>query len=62
MKTLPSSAYSVRPPMRHATVVSSLFFEVIGFVPVFMSMKHPVPYVFFTMPGCVHTWPKRAAC
>ncbi len=43
MKMLPSSAYSVRFPMRHATVVRRLFFEAIGFVPVFMSMKHPVP-------------------
>ena len=43
MKMLPSSAYSVRLPMRHATVVRRLFFEAIGFVPVFMSMKQPVP-------------------
>ena len=62
MKMLPSSAYSVRLPMRHATVVSRLFFDAMGFVPVFMSMKQPVPYVFFAMPGLVHTWPKSAAC
>ena len=43
MKMLPSSAYSVRLPMRHATVVRRLFFDAIGFVPVFMSMKQPVP-------------------
>ena len=43
MKMLPSSAYSVRLPMRHATVVSRLFFEVTGLVPVFISMKQPVP-------------------
>src|SRR5207253_1316999 len=53
MKMLPSSAYSVRFPIRHATVVSRLFLDAIGFVPVFMSMKQPVPYVFFTMPGWV---------
>jgi len=29
--------------MRHATVVSKLFFDAIGFVPVFISMNHPVP-------------------
>ncbi len=62
MKMLPSSAYSVRSPMRHATVVSKLFFDAIGFVPVFMSMKHPVPYVFLAMPGLVHACPKSAAC
>jgi hypothetical protein len=43
MKTLPSSAYSVRPPMRHATVVRRLFFDAMGLVPVFISMKQPVP-------------------
>src|SRR2546427_9705599 len=57
-----SSAYSVRFPIRHATVVSRLFLDAIGFVPVFMSMKQPVPYVFFTMPGWVHAWPNSAAC
>ena len=48
--------------MRHATVVSKLCFDAIRFVPVFMSMKHPVPYVFFTIPGLRHACPKRAAC
>ncbi len=43
MKMLPSSAYSVLSPMRHATVVSRLFLDAIGFVPVFISMKQPVP-------------------
>src|SRR6266566_151449 len=62
MKMLPSSAYSVRLPMRHATVVSRLCLDAIGLVPVFMSMKQPVPYVFFTMPGWVHAWPNSAAC
>src|SRR5256885_3921782 len=62
MKMLPSSAYSLRWPMRHATVVSRLCLDVIGFVPVFISMKQPVPYVFFTMPGWVHAWPNSAAC
>src|SRR5256886_517769 len=62
MRMLPSGAYSVRFPIRHATVVSRLFLDAIGFVPVFMSMKQPVPYVFFTMPGWVHAWPNSAAC
>src|SRR6266480_3862857 len=62
MKMLPSSAYSVRFPMRHATVVRRLFLDAIGLVPVFMSMKHPVPYVFLTMPGWAHAWPNSAAC
>ena len=62
MNTLPSSAYSVRPSIRHATVVSSLFLEAMGFVPVFISMKQPVPYVFFTIPGFVHTCPNSADC
>ena len=31
MKMLPSSANSVRPPMRQATVLSKLFFDTIGF-------------------------------
>src|ERR1051325_1810294 len=62
MKIEPSSAYSVRSPTRQATVVSRLFFDGTGFVPVFISMKQPVPNVFFTMPGCVHAWPNRAAC
>src|SRR5207249_6425400 len=34
MKMLPSSAYSVRLPMRHATVVRRLCFDTIGLVPV----------------------------
>ena len=51
MKMLPSSAYSVRLPMRQATVVRSLFLDAMRRVPVFMSMKQPVPYVFFAMPG-----------
>src|SRR3989441_12748317 len=62
MKMLASSAYSVRLPMRHVPVVRRLFLEAIGLVPVFMSMKQPVPYVFFTIPGWVHAWPNSAAC
>jgi len=62
MKMLPSSAYSVRSPMRQATVVSRLCFDVMRLVPVFISMKHPVPYVFFTIPGLRHACPNSAAC
>ena len=43
MKTLPSSAYSVTPPRFQATVVSSLCRESGACVPVFCSMKQPVP-------------------
>eukprot|EP00001_Collodictyon_triciliatum_P060462 10758_1 len=27
-----------------------------------LSMKHPVPYVFFASPGSVQNWPSKAAC
>ena len=43
-------------------VVSRLFAEAIGFSPLFISRKHPVPYVFFTDPGSTHICPNRAAC
>src|SRR2546421_7103664 len=62
MKMLPSSAYSVRFPIRQETVVRRLFLDAIGLVPVFISMKQPVPYVFFTIPGSVHACPNSAAC
>jgi hypothetical protein len=62
MKTLPSSAYSVRLPRRHATVASSLWRETGALVPVFWSMKQPVPYVFLVRPASVHSCPKSAAC
>src|ERR1051326_8555037 len=39
IKMLPSRAYSVRPPIRQAMVVRRLFFEMIGFTPVFMLMN-----------------------
>ena len=42
-KTLPPIAYSVRPSSCHATVVSSLCCEILGSVPMFISMKQPVP-------------------
>jgi len=42
-KTLPSRAYSVRPAIRHAMVERSRWREMTGRLPVFMSMKHPVP-------------------
>src|SRR2546423_10485559 len=59
---LPASAFSVLLAYRHETVVRSLFLEGIGFVPVFMSMKQPVPYGIFTIPGSVHACPNSAAC
>ena len=43
MKTLPSSAYIVLPPICQATVVSRRFCETTGRSPVFCSMKQPVP-------------------
>ena len=36
--------------------------EKTGLFPVFMSMKQPVPYVFFTMPAFTHICPNNAAC
>ena len=55
MNTLPSSAYSTgSPPSFHATVVRSWFFDSIRSTPVCINMKHPVPYVFFTIPGATH--------
>ena len=33
-----------------------------GVSPVFISIKQPVPYVFFTSPRAKHVWPNRAAC
>jgi hypothetical protein len=63
MKTLPSSAYTVFSlPIRHAMVVNRLFFDGTGSVPVLISMKLPVPYVFLAIPGLVQTCPKRADC
>ena len=62
MNTLPSSAYSVRPPVCHATVVTSWWRDRVGVVPMFCSRKQPVPYVFFDMPGVRHIWPNSAAC
>ena len=49
-------------PIFHATVVSRLFFEAMGFSPLFISRKHPVPYVFLTDPGSTHICPNSAAC
>ena len=43
-KTLPSRAYCIgSSPSFHATVVRRLFFDVTASVPVFISMKAPVP-------------------
>mmetsp|Transcript_118408 Transcript_118408/g.334695 ORF Transcript_118408/g.334695 Transcript_118408/m.334695 type:complete len:253 (+) Transcript_118408:751-1509(+) len=43
-------------------VVSSPCVDGIGFAPVFMRMKHPVPYVLFTVYSSKQPWPKSAAC
>ncbi len=43
-------------------VVSSRLLEASGAVPVFISRKQPVPYVFLAMPGSKQAWPKSAAC
>ena len=43
-------------------VVTRPFFDSWIFVPVFISMKQPVPYVFFAMPGLKQFCPKSAAC
>jgi hypothetical protein len=42
--------------------VTSLLREGIARSPVLISMKQPVPYVFFTMPGVTQRCPKSAAC
>ncbi|MNE70480.1 hypothetical protein D3C80_1662710 [compost metagenome] len=62
MNTLPSSAYSSLPSISQAMVVSRPFSDVMAFVPVFISMKQPVPYVFFVLPGWKAFWPNNAAC
>ena len=43
IKTLPSSAYSVSPPVFQPMVVSRPVLEAVAFLPVFMSRKQPVP-------------------
>src|SRR5574344_1203614 len=43
-------------------VVTILFRDAIGLLPVFMSIKQPVPYVVLTSPRLKHPCPKRAAC
>ncbi len=60
--TLPSSAKMAARPRVHAAVVSNLLRDALAWMPVFMSMKQPVPYVFLTMPGEKQHWPNRAAC
>lgn len=64
MNTLPSSAYSSpsAPEAEAAMVVSKPWCESAGSVPIFMSMKHPVPKVDFASPGAKQHWPKSAAC
>ena len=51
MNTLPSSAYVIVPPSRHAIVVSNPWREATGASPVLSSRKQPVPYVFLASPG-----------
>lgn len=61
--TLPSSAYCAGPPSAlQAIVVSRPCAEAIARVPVFISMKQPVPYVFLAMPGSKQACPNSAAC
>ena len=43
-------------------VVSSPSWEATGLLPVFISTKQPVPYVFFAIPSEKQHWPNRAAC
>ena len=50
IKTDPSRAYVVFPFNFQATVVNNPFFDKIGFSPIFISIKQPVPYVFFDWP------------
>ncbi len=57
-----SEVYGYTTPIFQAIVVSIRFFDSIASLPVFISRKHPVPYVFFTAPGSTHICPKRAAC
>jgi hypothetical protein len=52
-KMLPSSAYEVMPPKDQAQDVRSPFFEKTGFVPRFIKVKLPVPYVVFDSPSCI---------
>ena len=61
--TEPSSAYWVGAsfPSWKATVVSRPCVEGTMEVPVFMSRKRPVPYVFLASPSR-HLWPRVAAC
>ena len=52
----------VRPFSFQAMVVSSPAWEATGLLPVFISTKQPVPYVFLAMPSAKQHWPNRAAC
>ena len=47
LNTLPSSAYVVLPLTDHATLVTRPLTLRTDLLPVFMSVKQPVPYVFF---------------
>jgi len=58
----PSSAYVTLPSSPHAIVVTRPFFEKIGFSPVFIRRKQPVPYVFLASPASKQVCPKSAAC
>ena len=64
MATLPSRAYTRRLP---AQAVSHRGEHAVArrlhdLVPVFMSRKHPVPYVFLASPARKQVWPTSAAC
>ena len=45
-----------------ATVVNKPCFDSTGRSPVFISRKHPVPYVFLASPARKHVCPTSAAC
>ena len=49
-------------PILYATVVTSPFWLSTMESPVFIRIKHPVPYVFFISPASKHVCPNSAAC
>ena len=51
----------VRPGHDNPLLVTRPLMLRTDLLPVFMSVKQPVPYVFFAWPGTMHAWPSRAA-
>ena len=60
--TLPSKAYCVSSWVLAAMVVNSPCPDFTAWLPVFISRKQPVPYVFFTCPASKQHCPNSAAC